>query len=117
MTASLRYSVTTISSSVTTAAASTSPTPSRADNSGNFGFNPSDSTYSTGDGALDFLLGIPGTYAQGSGASIQADAFLNYVYAQDSWKVSPTFTVDYGLSYSIDTPIHNNQYLGEAVPA
>jgi hypothetical protein len=86
--------------------------PFSANNNGNFSFNPSTSAYSTGDGALDFLFGIPGTYNQGSGAVIQADAFLNYIYAQDAWKVNPTLTLNYGLAYSIDTPLHNNQYGG-----
>lgn len=81
-------------------------------NNGHYTFNPSSSQYSTGDGALDFLLGIPGTYAQGSGATIQASAFLNYVYGQDSWKLTNTLTVNYGLAYSIDTPLHNNQFDG-----
>jgi hypothetical protein len=87
--------------------------PFSANNNGTYGFDgASGSPYTTGDGALDFLLGIPSSYAQGSGASIQADAFLNYVYAQDSWKLTDTFTLNYGLGYSIDTPLHNNQYNG-----
>jgi Carboxypeptidase regulatory-like domain len=89
--------------------------PFSANNNGNFSFNPSTSTFSTGDGALDFLLGIPGTYGQGSGATIQADAFLNYFYGQDSWRATDTLTINYGLSYSIDTPLHNNQYGGEGI--
>jgi hypothetical protein len=89
--------------------------PFAASNNGNYNFDPSNSTYSTGDGALDFLFGIPGTYQQGSGASIIAEAFLNYIYAQDSWKVTDTLTFNYGLSYSIDTPLHNNQYGGLAI--
>jgi hypothetical protein len=83
-----------------------------AQNNGNYTFNPSTSTYSTGDGALDFLLGIPGTYGQGSGAQIIASAYLNYVYGQDSFKATDTLTLNYGLAYSIDTPLYNNQYGG-----
>ena len=86
--------------------------PFSANNNGNFSFNPATSTYSSGDGALDFLLGIPGTFGQGSGAEIQADAFLNYIYGQDSWKLTDSLTFNYGLAYSIDTPLHNNQYDG-----
>jgi hypothetical protein len=89
--------------------------PFSANNSGSYSFNNSASTYSTGDPTLDFLLGVPGSYGQGSGAVIQADAFLNYVFAQDSWKVMPTLTLNYGLGYSIDTPLHNNQYGGEGI--
>jgi hypothetical protein len=90
--------------------------PFSANNNGNFGFNPASSNgVSSGDGALDFLFGIPSTYGQGSGAVIQADAFLNYIYAQDSWRAIDTLTINYGLSYSIDTPLHNNQYGGEGI--
>jgi Carboxypeptidase regulatory-like domain len=88
--------------------------PFSAENNGNFSFN-SGGVYSSGDGALDFLLGVPAGYGQGSGATIQADAFLNYVYGQDTWKATNSLTIDYGLSYSIDTPLHNNQYQGEGI--
>ena len=87
--------------------------PFSANNSGSFSFGNT-GTYTTGDGGLDFLLGVPATYSQGSGASIIAEAFLNYVFAQDTWKVTPTFTLSYGLGYSIDTPLHNHQYGGDA---
>ena len=88
--------------------------PFGATNNGSYAFNGT-GPYSTGDAGLDFLLGIPDTYAQGSGAQIQADAFLNYVFGQDTWKVTDALTLNYGLGYSIDSPLHNNQYQGEAV--
>ena len=83
-------------------------------NSGDYSFNTG-GTYTTGDPGLDLLLGNPASYSQGTGNVIQADAFLNYIYAQDSWKVTNTFTLNYGLGYSIDTPLRNHQYGGEAV--
>ena len=88
--------------------------PFGARNSGNFSFNTSHS-FTTGDAGLDFLLGIPATYAQGSGAYIDAYAFLNYMYAQDTWKVMDTLTLSYGLGYQIDTPLHNLQFGGIGV--
>ena len=88
--------------------------PFSAENNGNYSFNNGGS-YSSGDGALDFLLGVPASYGQGSGAEIQADAFLNYIFAQDTWKTTNALTLSYGLSYSIDTPLHNNQYQGEGI--
>ncbi len=88
--------------------------PFGARNSGSFAYSGT-GTYSTGDAGLDFLLGIPDSYNQGSGAEIQADAFLNYFFAQDSWKVTQSLTLNYGVGYSIDTPLYNNQYQGEAV--
>jgi hypothetical protein len=91
--------------------------PFSARNNGSYAFSNSTGTspYTTGDSSLDFLLGIPGTYSQGSGATIQAQAYLNYLYGQDSWKVSSTFTFNYGLGYSLDTPLEQKQYNGEAV--
>jgi len=85
-----------------------------ARNSGAYAYNAV-GTYSTGIASLDYLLGIPDTYTQGSTNLIQADAFLNYIFAQDTWKISNTFTLNYGLGYSIDTPLRNHQYGGEGV--
>jgi Carboxypeptidase regulatory-like domain len=89
--------------------------PFGARNNGSFGFDNTSSPYTSGDGALDFLMGVPDTYSQGSGAEIQADAFLNYFYGQDTWKMSDSLTLDYGLAYSIDTPLENHQYGGEGI--
>jgi hypothetical protein len=90
--------------------------PFGANNNGNYAFtNSGSSPFSTGDPSLDFLLGVPGTYSQGSGATIQAYAYLNYMYGQDSWKVSNNFTLNYGLGYQIDTVLHNIQYGSEAM--
>ena len=91
--------------------------PFSARNNGSYSFSTSTSTspYTTGDNSLDFLLGIPGTFSQGSGATIQAQAYLNYLYAQDSWKATNTLTLDYGLGYSIDTPLSQKQYNGLGV--
>ncbi len=84
-----------------------------ASNSGQYQYQGG-GTYSTGDPGLDFLLGIPDSYLQTPNGIIQADAFLNYLFAQDTWKVTDEFTLDYGLGYSIDTPLRNHQYGGEA---
>ena len=89
--------------------------PFNARNSGSFSFNYTTSAYATGDPSLDFLLGIPASYTQGTGADIQADAFLNYFFAQDSWKAHHSLTLNYGLGYSIDTPLRNHQYGGEGI--
>jgi hypothetical protein len=60
-------------------------------------------------------LGIPATYAQGTGSIIQADAFLTYFYGQDTWKFTKDLTLNYGVGYSIDTPLRNHQYNGEGL--
>ena len=80
--------------------------PFGARNSGSFGFTTSSNNFTSGDAGLDFLLGMPASYSQGSGAYINAYAFLNYMYAQDTWKATPSLTLSYGLGYQIDTPLH-----------
>jgi hypothetical protein len=86
-----------------------------ASNSGVYSFNNAGSTYSTGDPSLDLLLGIPASYSQGTGDEIQADAYLDYFYAQDTWKLAHNLTINYGLGYSLDTPLRNHQFGGLAV--
>jgi len=86
-----------------------------ANNNGSYSFSKSSSPFTTGDASLDFLLGVARGYSQGTGAQIQAEAFLNYVFAQDTWKVMPTLTLSYGLGYSVDTPLRNHQYGGEGI--
>jgi len=88
--------------------------PFYANLNGNYGFSGS-GPYTSGDPLLDFLVGIPSSYAQGSGADIDARAWEIYAYAQDNWKVSPSFTFNYGIGYDIQTPNENLQYGGEAV--
>jgi Carboxypeptidase regulatory-like domain len=65
--------------------------------------------YSTGDPGLDFLLGIPDSYAQGSGSTIIADAYEHYMYGQDQWRIKTNFTLTFGAGYQIDTPIAEYQ--------
>ncbi|MGB6690837.1 MAG: carboxypeptidase-like regulatory domain-containing protein [Terracidiphilus sp.] len=88
--------------------------PYYTDNSGAFFFNPS-ATYSTGDPAADFLLGIPATYNQGSGFFVDVRASQYYAYAQDHWKASNTLTLAYGVGYDAETPYENLQYDGVGV--
>ena len=83
-------------------------------NSGNYNFSASGAT-STGDAGLDYLLGIPSSYAQGAGGRIDALAYETYLYAQDSWKATSALTLNFGLGYQVDTAIHNRQFGGEGV--
>ncbi|MGH9352708.1 MAG: TonB-dependent receptor, partial [Terriglobia bacterium] len=88
--------------------------PFYANLAGNFSFNGS-GAFSSGDPLLDFLIGLPGGYSQGTGALINARAWEYYGYAQDNWKVSDSLTLNYGTGYDIQTPFSNLQYGGEAV--
>ena len=68
--------------------------------------------YSSGDPYLDFELGIPDGYEQTSNGFIDALAAETYAYAQDSWKVSPDLTLNYGISWDVEYPNQNDQFSG-----
>ncbi|HEX8712493.1 MAG TPA: carboxypeptidase regulatory-like domain-containing protein [Terracidiphilus sp.] len=85
--------------------------PYYADNNGDYTFDGS-GTYSSGDPGIDFLLGIPDNYAQSSGGFVDAIAWEDYAYAQDSWHATPDLTLNYGLAWDAETPNKNMQYKG-----
>ena len=89
--------------------------PFSARNNGSYSFSTTSNIDTSGSAGLDFLLGIPASYSQGSGSVIEAYAFLNYLYAQDTWKVTDKLTLSYGLGYQIDTPLHDLQHGGIGV--
>jgi len=80
---------------------------------GSYGF-AGNGAFSTGAPAADFLLGMPDTYNQGSGAVINARAYEYYGYAQDVWKVKSNLTLTMGAGYQVDTPYNNHQFGGLA---
>jgi hypothetical protein len=65
------------------------------------------STNSTlGDTAFsDYLLGLPGSYGQGSAQIENVRSTGLYLFAQDSWKIRPNLTLNYGLRWELNTPI------------
>jgi hypothetical protein len=65
------------------------------------------STNSTlGDTAFsDYLLGLPGSYGQGSAQVENVRDTGLYLFAQDSWKIKPNLTLNYGLRWELNTPI------------
>ena len=69
-------------------------------------------TYSSGDPILDFELGIPDGYEQTSNGFINAIAAEAYAYVQDSWKVTPDLTLNYGISWDVEYPNKNDQFSG-----
>lgn len=70
---------------------------------GLFSFN-SGSTDSTGNSLADFLLGRPDSYIQGSPGQLAIRAYSVNMYIQDSWRVRPNLTFNYGLRWQLDPP-------------
>jgi hypothetical protein len=85
-----------------------------SNNNGNFGYDGG-GLYSSGDPAIDFLLGIPDSYVQASGSQIDAISHEYYAFAQDSWKVNSDLTLNYGISWDVETPWANHQFAGEGI--
>ena len=65
------------------------------------------STNSTlGDTAFsDYMLGLPGSYGQGSAQVENVRSTGLYLFGQDSWKIRPNVTLNYGLRWELNTPI------------
>ena len=62
--------------------------------------------------------GLPGDFIQGLGSP--RDSFSNKplgVYWQDSWRIRPNITLNYGLRYDIEFPPHFKPPQGLALPA
>jgi hypothetical protein len=55
----------------------------------------------------DYLLGLPNSFSQGSAQAEHVRTNSVYLYAQDSWKIKPSLTMNYGLRWELDTPLHD----------
>jgi hypothetical protein len=53
----------------------------------------------------DYLLGFPGSYGQGSAQVENVRSTGLYLFAQDSWKIKPNLTLNYGLRWELNTPL------------
>jgi hypothetical protein len=62
---------------------------------GSFAFNGSE----TGLDFADFLLGAPSSYTQGQARSFYNRNLYMAAFAQDSWKVVPTLTLNFGVRW------------------
>jgi Carboxypeptidase regulatory-like domain/TonB dependent receptor len=82
-------------------------------NNGSFDFANFVSPF-TGDGFADFVGGFPDNYFQFSSAvyGIRTSSFG--FYGQDSWKIRPHLTLDFGLRYEYNTPQYDphNEIIG-----
>jgi hypothetical protein len=67
---------------------------------GSFSFAGSE----TGLDFADFLLGIDTSYTQGEGRNFYNRNHYIGVYAQDSWRMAPTLTLNYGVRWDVLPP-------------
>jgi hypothetical protein len=60
-----------------------------------------------GDQYPDFLLGLPSSYSQGSAQDELVRSKSLYLFAQDSWKIKPNVTLNYGIRWELNTPLND----------
>jgi hypothetical protein len=74
--------------------------------SGQFTFNSStQNSVQYNDNYPGYLLGLNDSYVQGSAQRENVRNTGVYLFAQDSWKIKPSLTLNYGLRWELDTPL------------
>jgi outer membrane receptor protein involved in Fe transport len=74
--------------------------------SGEFTFNSTtENSVLYNDNYPGYLLGLDDSYTQGSAQREDIRNTGVYVFAQDSWKIKPSLTMNYGLRWELDTPL------------
>jgi hypothetical protein len=57
------------------------------------------------DNYATYFLGLADSYVQGSAQRENVRNTGAYLFAQDSWKINPSLTLNYGLRWELDTPL------------
>jgi len=74
--------------------------------SGNFTFDSSgNNAIAYSDNYPGYFLGLSDVYSQGSGQRENVRNTGLYLFAQDSWKIKPNLTLNYGFRWELDTPL------------
>jgi hypothetical protein len=74
--------------------------------SGQYTFNSTtENSVLYNDNYPGYLLGLDDSYLQGSAQRENVRNTGVYLFAQDSWKIKPTLTMNYGLRWELDTPL------------
>jgi Carboxypeptidase regulatory-like domain/TonB dependent receptor len=55
----------------------------------------------------NYLLGLPDSYLQGSTQTEDVRGNSIYLFAQDSWKIRPNLTLNYGLRWEYNQPLYD----------
>lgn len=72
---------------------------------GSFSFDGSE----TGNDFADYLLGAPVGYTQCSFQVLDSRSKYGGAYAQDSWRITPSFTANLGLRWDVNQPWYDTQ--------
>ena len=74
--------------------------------SGQYTFNSTtENSVFYNDNYPGYLLGLDDAYLQGSAQREDVRSTGLYLFAQDSWKIKPSLTLNYGLRWELDTPL------------
>jgi hypothetical protein len=68
-------------------------------------FDPATQECSTVNLFPNYLLGLTDQYGQGSAQDELVRSKSLYLFAQDSWKIRPNLTLNYGLRWELNTPL------------